>query len=86
MSNEPKHTPTPWQFKAQYKKDPTIYDDNNRVVAFVVQGRDVIRFIVKACNAYDDLVTALETIASAHTTDKFAFRCAEAALALVKGV
>lgn len=85
-----KHTPGPWHyFRASW--GGYVVDSPNKNIADIhayltspEEQEANARFIVRACNAHDGLVEALETIAAAHTTDEFAFRCASAALALAK--
>jgi len=68
------HTPTPWHVA---KDDPTAIFNSmggyiTRIDGNAVQTRAAIEgntaFIVRACNAHDELVAALQAIADSHQT------------------
>ena len=64
-----KHTPTPWYVTAS-DQDGYVCTRNGSIIIrygadYDMQDRDWVnaRYIVRACNAYDDLVAACKTMA-----------------------
>lgn len=64
-----KHTPTPWVLEDRRKrgegfsiKSPTAHYSSCLVAHYI--GENDANFIVRACNAHDDLVAALKDIAT----------------------
>lgn len=62
-----KHTPTPWKAakspcidKGRENEWEIHWSDDGECVAEVVHGEYAAKFIVRACNAHDELVAALE--------------------------
>lgn len=62
-----KHTPTPWSVST---KCPVAVENEDGAIILIIaatgdidQGQSDAAFIVRACNAHKDLVTALEDLA-----------------------
>lgn len=80
---KPKHTPTPWHINHDRNEQPNIYGPTNDDWVAVcphqcVQQLQVIananaEFIVRACNAHDELLEALKS-ASAAACDAYCER------------
>lgn len=60
---KPQHTPTPWDTKPTAgDHQQIIWDDSGKTIALVYTDASDAAFIVRACNAHDELVAALATL------------------------
>ena len=61
MKKQTGHTPTPWIFKEGYHNNSMIYSENAELISvFQDDNKANAQFIVKACNAHEELVKALK--------------------------
>lgn len=95
-----KHAPTPYEVENEGQPSVGIYSIDNHLVA-VLHGRETTaqdataNFIIRACNAHDDLVAALDALLSdinfslheipPGAIGKIQIRNAQAALSKAKG-
>lgn len=64
-----KHTPTPWKaakspciYKGRENEWEIHWSDDGECIAEVVHGEDDAAFIVRACNAHDELVALIAQV------------------------
>lgn len=91
MDNETKHTPLPWVLDHRFAGGVLIHPDDNEflTVAKVLgfdndEAKANAAFIVRAVNAHDDLIAALERLLQIVPPNSIPFGEADAAYAVLK--
>ena len=80
---EPKHTPTPWTIESTPSRIE-VRTDPMHVYAFSHADRGNAEFIVRAVNAHEQMVGALESVAQAFAVEHIAEVIPPSVMAKVK--